>query len=137
MTRDKITPDQMIHSSMVEAYLRSNQFEEAVEYFEKVKDDEECPADLVMYNVAINACAKLRDGNKALMFLQELQEKGIKPSTLTYNQTIDALVRSGQTSIAFEIFEQMRIKRLPIHGATFATLIKGCSSVEYSNRAIQ
>ena len=49
----------------------------------------------IIYNAVLDACVKFGDKEKAVEWLSEAQEAGLKLETTSYNVVIDACAKSG------------------------------------------
>jgi pentatricopeptide repeat domain-containing protein 1 len=76
-----------------------------------VVKDKGLPLDSYCYTAAIEACV----WQQALKLLNEMEEKGIEPSEVTYSITIKACGAGGQWRKALDLLESMRSKKLPIN----------------------
>eukprot|EP00494_Astrolonche_serrata_P023297 UN23555 len=100
MKKNEIEPDNHIYTNLAKAYTKAGEYEKAIQLFEEVK---ETHGDLIFYNVIINSCGKGGSGKKSVEYLREMEKIGLTPTTLTYNQVLESLVRSNELELAFDI----------------------------------
>lgn len=59
------------------------------------------------YNSMISVCEKVRDYNKALQLLDEMQRKGVEKNEVTFSSAISACEKCGQWRKALDLLDQM------------------------------
>lgn len=84
------------------------------------------------YTALFNACSTtpwLQDGlNKANHLREIMLEKGYEPNATNYNAMIKAYGRCGDIKTAFQLVDEMKIKKLPVNVDTFNFLLQACAS---------
>lgn len=99
--------------------------------------DKKLPLDPYCYTAAIEACSKGGLWQKAILFLNEMEEKGIKASEVTFNVVITACGNGGQWKKALELLSLMRERKMPInlyvYNAAITALLKAAKKTSYNN----
>ncbi|KAK4457817.1 hypothetical protein QBC42DRAFT_32164 [Cladorrhinum samala] len=79
---------------------------EAVKIFHRAKAEGVEPTSF-LYNALIGKLGKARRIDDCLFFFGEMQQLGIKPTSVTYGTIVNALCRVSDEKFAEELFEQM------------------------------
>jgi len=64
------------------------------------------------YNTMISVAEKMRDHQRALHLLQEMQDRGISKNEITYSSAISACEKTGEWQIALVSFHTVAIQDL-------------------------
>lgn len=64
--------------------------------------------DAISYNTVLKGYAHQKSASKALMILDEMLERGVKPTDITFNTAMDATVRGSQLKDAWTVLERMQ-----------------------------
>ena len=75
----------------------------------------------------MEACAKAKMWRKALELLEEMEQKGIEPSEVTYSVTITACGNAGEWEQALALLDLMREKNMRINLITYNSAITALS----------
>ncbi|KAJ4772169.1 hypothetical protein LUZ62_056426 [Rhynchospora pubera] len=65
-----------------------------------------CP-NAVTYNILINGCLRIDDTAGALAYYNEMRDKGIAPTKVSYTTLMKAFAFSGQPKLAHQVFDEM------------------------------
>ncbi|KAJ3684043.1 hypothetical protein LUZ61_013207 [Rhynchospora tenuis] len=65
-----------------------------------------CPNE-VTYNILINGCLHIDDTAGALAYYNEMRDKGIAPTKVSYTTLMKAFAFSGQPKLAHQVFDEM------------------------------
>ncbi|KAJ1688683.1 hypothetical protein LUZ63_012838 [Rhynchospora breviuscula] len=65
-----------------------------------------CP-NAVTYNILINGCLHIDDTAGALAYYNEMRDKGIAPTKVSYTTLMKAFAFSGQPKLAHQVFDEM------------------------------
>merc|ERR1711957_556095 len=66
--------------------------------------------DVIAYNTVINACSKARKPTWAIMWLDAMEEKKLRPTVRSYTSAISACVHmdpGSKSRVAEELFQRM------------------------------
>ncbi|GAB2269890.1 hypothetical protein Dimus_004809 [Dionaea muscipula] len=82
--------------------------------------------DVVSYNIIADGWCLIRRTPKALEVLKEMVEKGLSPTSTTFNIMLKGYLRAGQVKEAWEFFLEMkRRKCCEVDVVTYTTLVHG------------
>jgi len=122
----KLTPNEEVFASMVDACLAAGDLENAIVVFREMKhvlsDFNRGPA---VFGALIKACISRKQTKQAVEIYEEMSEANFTCNKVTYNTLIDALVRQGDTDKATAVFRDMSLKAVTPDLISYATLIKG------------
>jgi len=122
----KVTPNEEVFASMVDACLASGDLENAVVVFREMKhvlsDFSRGPA---VFASLIKACVSRKQTKLAVEIYEEMHEVSFTCNKVTYNTLIDTLVRQGDMDKAAAVFRDMSLKNVTPDLISYATLIKG------------
>lgn len=79
---------------------------------------------------AMLACARLRDWQRALRMLAEMQERGVQPDDFVYNVVLSACEAGGALRIALRVARKMRTAGVAYTEHTYSALISSCATAE-------
>lgn len=88
-------------------------------------------ADACTYNIIIKAYLKNGDVPRARSAIGAMRSSGLVPSVVTFNELVDATVRTGREDV-WGLIDEMRACGVKPNQVTFSTLLK---SVQRSSRA--
>ncbi|KAJ3680859.1 hypothetical protein LUZ60_015348 [Juncus effusus] len=78
------------------------------------------------YNTLINGCILIDDTASALAFFNEMRDKGIAPSKISYTTIMKAFALSGQPKLAHKVFDEMsKDQRVQMDMPAWNMLVKG------------
>ncbi|XP_074559750.1 pentatricopeptide repeat-containing protein At1g30610, chloroplastic [Curcuma longa] len=77
------------------------------------KWDPRLEPDLVVYNAVLNACVKRKQWEGAFWVLQQLKQRGIKPSNTTYGLVMEVMLACGKYSLVHEFFRKVEKTSVP------------------------
>jgi len=80
--------------------------------------------DAISYNTMLKGYAHQKSASKALMILDEMVERGVKPTDITFNTAMDATVRGCQLKDAWKVLERMQEAGFPGDKYTCTILLK-------------
>uniref|UniRef100_A0A1D1YMK8 Pentatricopeptide repeat-containing protein At1g30610, chloroplastic n=1 Tax=Anthurium amnicola TaxID=1678845 RepID=A0A1D1YMK8_9ARAE len=69
--------------------------------------------DLVVYNAVLNACVQQKQWNGAFWVLQELKQRGIRPSSTTYGLVMEVMLACGKYNLVHEFFRKAQKNSIP------------------------
>ncbi|CAK9089068.1 Pentatricopeptide repeat-containing protein At2g31400 [Durusdinium trenchii] len=110
------------YSSCLSALERS-QWSKALNLWEAM-EEKKIEADVIAYNVAINACGE--DWQAAIALLVHLNASRLKGSVISYNTTISATEKAGQWQVAMLLMEELTCQMVP-DIITYNAVISACA----------
>lgn len=79
---------------------------EAVKIFQQAIQEGVVPS-VFLFNAVIGKLGKARRIDDCLHYFSQMQERGIKPSSVTYGTLVNALCRTSEESFAVQMFDEM------------------------------
>jgi pentatricopeptide repeat protein len=125
----KVSPNEEVFASMVDACLANGDLENAVAVVREMKHSlSEFSRSATVFSGLIKACIQRKEVKMAIEIYDEMREVSFTCTKVTYNTLIDSLVRQGDMDAATAIFREMSLKAVTPDLITYSTLIKGhCS----------
>lgn len=77
------------------------------------KWDPRLEPDLTVYNAVLNACVRRKQWEGAFWVLQQLKQKGQKPSSTTYGLVMEVMLACGKYNLVHEFFRKMQRSSIP------------------------
>ncbi|WCJ34585.1 Pentatricopeptide repeat-containing protein At3g09650 chloroplastic [Euphorbia peplus] len=108
MTRIGVPANRITYNILLKGYCQQLQINEAKELLrEMASGDVEIEPDVVSYNTMIDGCINIDDSAGALAFFNEMREKGIAPTKISYTTLMKAFSSSSQPKMANQVFDEM------------------------------
>merc|ERR1719454_2194623 len=125
----KVSPNEEVFASMVDACLANGNLENAVTVFREMKHViNEFSRGATVFSGLIKACVQRKEVKMAMEIYEEMREISFTCTKVTYNTLIDTLVRQGDMDSATAIFREMSLRAVTPDLISYSTLIKGhCS----------
>lgn len=86
------------------------------------KWDPRLEPDTVVYNAVLNACVRRKQWEGAFWVLQQLKQKGQKPSGVTYGLVMEVMFACGKYNLVHEFFKKVQKSSLP-NSLTYKVLV--------------
>ncbi|KAI3795773.1 hypothetical protein L1987_38432 [Smallanthus sonchifolius] len=112
-------------NALLTACVNSKRFNHVPELFREIREELAIEPDDVSYNVVIKAFCEMEDSDSALEMIDEMEEKGCKCSTYTFNTILDALYRNGNILEGDKQWEVMKSKNLEPDVRTYNAKVRG------------
>ncbi|XP_013587029.1 PREDICTED: pentatricopeptide repeat-containing protein At1g30610, chloroplastic [Brassica oleracea var. oleracea] len=77
------------------------------------KWDPRLEPDVVVYNAVLNACVQRKQWEGAFWVLQQLKQKGQKPSPVTYGLVMEVMLACEKYNLVHEFFRKMQKSSIP------------------------
>lgn len=115
--------------AMINAYTKSFQNDRAWQVF-KSWDSRPVPA----YNVMMAMLRRSREhAADCEQLMQELKERGLEPTAVTYTSLMTAYGTVGNTEAVFRVFSEMEHKGMPLTEVEYGTAMAACGrSADYA-----
>ncbi|KAL0318002.1 UNVERIFIED_CONTAM: Pentatricopeptide repeat-containing protein, mitochondrial [Sesamum angustifolium] len=128
--KQKIESEEILDGVVYEALSKHGKFEEALNLFQRMKDEHDPPRKLSVnlgsYNIIVDGyCAEKRFSD-AIEVFNSMGEKRCSPDTLSYNVLIDQLCSNDKLAEAEELYKGMGDKKVSPDEYTFVTLMDTC-----------
>ncbi|PIN00130.1 hypothetical protein CDL12_27371 [Handroanthus impetiginosus] len=118
------------YNYVLEALSKNGKFEEALNLFERMKNEHDPPRKLTVnlgsYNVVVDGYCAEKRFNEAIEVFNSMGEKRCSPDTLSYNVLIDQLCNNDKLAEAEELYKGMADKKVSPDEYTFVTLMDTC-----------
>ena len=120
-----MVPNSVTYGCLIDACVKNNQVERAMEVFEAMKKDG-VPLNTIIFTTLIKGFARQYNLERALEIYEfmKLDDK-IRPNNVTVNSLIDCCIRCNNINTAWEIFEEMKSSATKPDLITYSTMIKG------------
>ncbi|XP_068644150.1 pentatricopeptide repeat-containing protein At3g09650, chloroplastic-like [Aristolochia californica] len=126
MARVGIPANRITYNVLLKGYCQQFQVEKAKELVQEMVEDAGIELDVVSYNILIDGCILVDDTAGAFAFFNEMREKGIAPSKVSYTTLMKAFVVSGQPKMAHKVFDEMlKDPRVKADLAAWNMLVEG------------
>ncbi|KAF3325717.1 pentatricopeptide repeat-containing protein [Carex littledalei] len=77
------------------------------------KWDPRLEPDLVVYNAVLNACVQQKQWEGAFWVLQQLDQKGIRPTSTTYGLVMEVMLACGKYNLVYEFYNKVKRSYIP------------------------
>ncbi|WZZ49955.1 hypothetical protein YC2023_050062 [Brassica napus] len=94
MKRERVLPNLLTYSTLIDLYSKGGLYREAMEVFREFKSVG-LRGDVVLYSTLIDALCKSGLVGSDVSLIDEMTKEGISPNVVTYNSIIDAFGRSA------------------------------------------
>ncbi|VVA93110.1 unnamed protein product [Arabis nemorensis] len=78
-----------------------------------IKWDPRLEPDVVVYNAVLNACVQRKQWEGAFWVLQQLKQRGQKPSPVTYGLVMEVMLACEKYNLVHEFFRKMQKSSIP------------------------
>ncbi|XP_039145490.1 pentatricopeptide repeat-containing protein At5g39980, chloroplastic isoform X2 [Dioscorea cayenensis subsp. rotundata] len=135
MDADRVSPDLVLHTTLIELALKLNDHSKAVSIASRLLGSSS-PLDLVAFNSIIHAFSRaglLREAQQLLVEMRENHQ--VPPDTVTYSTILCALVARGRYLEALSLFSEMRDRRVPLDLMTVNIMIDAYGQLDMAREA--
>mmetsp|Transcript_77413 Transcript_77413/g.227011 ORF Transcript_77413/g.227011 Transcript_77413/m.227011 type:complete len:1146 (+) Transcript_77413:139-3576(+) len=122
-----IRPTSITLGCMVEAVVNNGDPEGAYELIHEMWADERCRDTLnsVIYCSVLKGFTREKKLNRVWSIYQEMLDRGIDLSVVTYNTVIDACARCSRMDRLPDLLADMKKHKIPCNLITYSTMLKG------------
>merc|ERR1719409_2014568 len=122
-----IKPTSITLGCMVEAIVSNGDTEGAFDLIHQMQDDEQCKGALnsVIYCSVLKGFTREKKLDRVRAVYEEMSERGVDLSIITFNTLIDACARCGRMENLTKILEDMKMHRVKPNLITYSTMLKG------------
>jgi len=122
-----IKPTSITLGCMVEAIVGNGDTEGAFDLIHQMQDDDQCRAALnsVIYCSVLKGFTREKKIDRVWAVYEEMSDRKIELSIVTYNTLIDACARCGRMEQLPKILEDMKTHRVKPNVITYSTMLKG------------
>merc|ERR1719487_514402 len=122
-----IKPTSITLGCMVEAIVGNGDTEGAFDLIHQMQDDDQCRGTLnsVIYCSVLKGFTREKKIDRVWAVYEEMSDRRIELSIVTYNTLIDACARCGRMENLPKILEDMKTYRIKPNVITYSTMLKG------------
>jgi len=122
-----IKPTSITMGCMVEAIVNNGDTEGAYDLIHQMQEDEQCRDVLnsVIYCSVLKGFTREKKIDRVWAVYEEMKERNVELSVVTYNTLIDACARCGRMEHLATILEDMKIHGAKPNVITYGTMLKG------------
>merc|ERR1719271_1313957 len=122
-----IKPTSITLGCMIEAIVSNGDTEGAFDLIHQMQDDEQCRGTLnsVIYCSVLKGFTREKKIDRVWAVYEEMSDRKIELSIVTYNTLIDACARCGRMEQLPKILEDMKTHRVKPNVITYSTMLKG------------
>merc|ERR1719310_1395643 len=127
MRNRHIKPTSITLGCMVEAIVSTGDTEGAFDLIHQMQDDEHCrdAVNSVIYCSVLKGFTREKKMDRVWAVYQEMKERAVEISIITYNTLIDACARCGRMENLPKILEDMKSNHAKPNVITYSTMLKG------------
>ncbi|CAA7014252.1 unnamed protein product [Microthlaspi erraticum] len=100
------------------------------------KWDPRLEPDVVVYNAVLNACVQRKQWEGAFWVLQQLKQRGQKPSPVTYGLVMEVMLACEKYNLVHEFFRKMQKSSIP-NALAYRVLVNTLWKEDKTDEAIQ
>lgn len=123
MKKEGIKPTVYHYSSLMDMYGKLHDIEKVEQIFDQLRDSN--IANLVSYNVMINAYVLNRNFDKAAETFDKISRVGLTPDGVSYNTLVKAATQNGKYAEAENYYKEMLKYEIYPIATTYNHLVKG------------
>eukprot|EP00434_Breviolum_minutum_P001248 symbB.v1.2.001094.t1/scaffold33.1/size517934/46 len=125
------------HPNNMAAHVKRRQWRDALGIFKNIELTA-CRPDMILYTVALNACAKSGRWRRALQFLIEaIAYKALQVNITTFSVTVSGASRSSKWKIAAQLTSDAREENMDLNAVIWGALLDASSKSFAWRRASQ
>nr|CAD1817571.1 unnamed protein product [Ananas comosus var. bracteatus] len=126
MARDGVPANRVTYNVLLKGYCQQLQLDEAKSLLRDMENRLGIEPNVISYNILIDGCILIDDSAGALAFFNEMRERGIPPSKVSYTTLMKAFALSGQPKLAHKVFDEMsKDPRVRVDRVAWNMLIEG------------
>ncbi|XP_074561070.1 pentatricopeptide repeat-containing protein At3g09650, chloroplastic [Curcuma longa] len=107
MARAGVPANLVTYNVLLKGYCQQLQLDKAKELIGEISEQAGIEPNVVSYNILIDGCILIDDSAGALAYFNEMRERGIAPSKVSYTTLMKAFALSGQPKLAHKVFDEM------------------------------
>ena len=130
-------PDLITYSTVIKGYCRAKEMSQVFKIYDYLKTREDFILDEVVYNSILDGCAKSGSIEKAELIYNDMKDKGILRSNVTYSILIKLYSNSKQEEKALSLLDELLQNKIKPGLIVYTCLIQTCLKSKKFNRAIE
>uniref|UniRef100_A0A1D1XU22 Pentatricopeptide repeat-containing protein At3g09650, chloroplastic n=1 Tax=Anthurium amnicola TaxID=1678845 RepID=A0A1D1XU22_9ARAE len=126
MARQGVPANRVTYNVLLKGYCEQLQLDKAKELAKEMAGKVGIEPNVVSYNILIDGCILVDDSAGALAYFNEMRERGIAPSKVSYTTLMKAFALAGQPKLAHKVFDEMiKDRRVKVDRVAWNMLIEG------------
>ncbi|XP_008783677.1 pentatricopeptide repeat-containing protein At3g09650, chloroplastic [Phoenix dactylifera] len=126
MARARVPANRITYNVLLKGYCQKLQLNKAKELAREMSEKAGVEPNVVSYNILIDGCILVDDSAGALAYFNEMRERGIAPSKVSYTTLMKAFALSGQPKLAHKVFDEMdKDSRVKVDRVAWNMLVEG------------
>ncbi|XP_078434593.1 tetratricopeptide repeat (TPR)-like superfamily protein [Wolffia australiana] len=118
--------NRVTYNVLLKGYCQQLQLDKAKALAKEMAASAEIEPNVVSYNILIDGCILVDDSAGALAFFNEMRERGIAPSNVSYTTLMKAFALAAQPKLAHKVFDEMsKDGRVKVDRVAWNMLIEG------------
>jgi pentatricopeptide repeat protein len=130
-------PDLITYSTVIKGYCRAKEMKEVFKIYDFLKTRDDFKLDEVVYNSILDGCAKTGSIEYANSIYQDMKDKDIPKSNVTYSILIKLYSNSKQDEKALGLLDEMISNKIKPGLIVYTCLIQTCLKSKRFERAIE
>ncbi|WOL04369.1 hypothetical protein Cni_G13090 [Canna indica] len=126
MAHARVPANRVTYNVLLKGYCQQLQLDKAKELIREMSEQVGIEPNVVSYNILIDGCILVDDSAGALAYFNEMREREIAPSKVSYTTLMKAFALSGQPKLAHKVFDEMeKDPRVKVDRVAYNMLIEG------------
>lgn len=131
-------PDLITYSTVIKGYARAKDMDKVFDIYHFLKtSDNNFQLDEVIYNSILDGCAKTHNLERALIAYEDMVNKNVKRSNVTYSILVKLYSNSKMEDKALQILDEMLANNIKPGIIVYTCLIQTCLRSKKFEKAIQ
>lgn len=141
MARQGVPANRVTYNVLLKGYCEQLQLDKAKELATEMAGKVGIEPNVVSYNILIDGCILVDDSAGALAYFNEMRERGIAPSKVSYTTLMKAFALTGQPKLAHKVFDEMaKDPRVKVDRVAWNMLVEGycrMGSIEEAKKIVE
>ncbi|MQM01294.1 hypothetical protein Taro_034049, partial [Colocasia esculenta] len=126
MERQGVPANRVTYNVLLKGYCQQLQLDKARELAREMAGKVGIEPNVVSYNILIDGCILVDDCAAALAYFNEMRERGIAPSKVSYTTLMKAFALAGQPKLVQKVFDEMiKDPRVKVDRVAWNMLVEG------------
>jgi len=130
-------PDLITYSTVIKGYCRAKEMSQVFKIYDFLKTRDDFKLDEVVYNSILDGCAKTGSIQQATLIYQDMKDKNIPRSNVTYSILVKLYSNSKQDDKALGLLDEMISNKIKPGLIVYTCLIQTCLKSKRFDRAIE
>ena len=129
-------PDIITYSTVIKGYGKAKDIDKVMDIFYFLQNSSEFVLDEIIYNSVLDACAKSGSYEKAMKVYNQMCQKNMKMSNVTYSILVKIYSNNKEEDKAFQLLKEMKSKNIKPGIIVYTCLIQTCLKSKLIQQAI-